>query len=98
MSFMRRLSSIALFLFPMLALPSSAATTTLNLTVAADKHDRAETPVSVSVLLPSALAKIKTITLNDDKGRPVVAQLTGPALLAKKIDAPKGQTAREVHF
>jgi hypothetical protein len=94
---MRRFSSIALLLFPMLALPSSAATT-LNLTVSAGKHDCTETPVSASVLLPSGFAKISTIMLKDDQGRPVVAQLTGPALLAKKTDAPNGQTARELHF
>jgi Family of unknown function (DUF6807) len=95
---MRRFSSIALLLFPMLALPSSAATTTLNLTVSAGKHDCAETPVSASVFLPSSFAKVNAITLKDDKGRPVVAQLTGPALLAKKTDAPNGLTARELHF
>jgi hypothetical protein len=95
---MRRFSCGALLLLPMLTLPSSAATTTLNLTIAAGKQDRVATPLSVSVLLPSTFAKIKTITLNNDKGRPVVAQLTGPALLAKKTDAPDGQAAREVHF
>ena len=95
---MRRFTFGVLLLFPLLALPASAATTPLDFTVAAGKHDRVETPVTVSVLLPASLSKIKTITLKDDKGRSVVAQLTKPALLAKNIEASKSQVAREVHF
>ena len=98
MGFMRRFTFGVLLLFPLLALPASAATTPLDFTVAAGKHDRVETPVTVSVLLPASLSKIKTITLKDDKGRSVVAQLTKPALLAKNIEASKSQVAREVHF
>jgi Methane oxygenase PmoA len=95
---MRRFSSIALLLVPMLALPSSASTRTVNITVAAGKHDHTETPVSASVLLPFAFAKINMITFKDDKGRSVVAQLTGRALLAKRIHSPDDQMECEVHF
>ena len=38
---MHRTCRLALLLFPLLSLPAAAATTTLDVTVAAGKHDRA---------------------------------------------------------
>ncbi len=94
---MRRFT-FGVLLLPVLASLGLAAPTSLEFTVAAGKQDRAETPVSVSVVLPDSLAKIKTITLKDDKGGQAIAQLTAPSLLAKREDAPNSQAPREVHF
>ena len=87
-------------LLPFLALPASAATTTLDVTVAAGKHDRAGTPVCQTVTLPAAFADVKVVTLKDDKDEPVaVAQLTEPALLDDAPEAAaKGEVRRELHF
>jgi Methane oxygenase PmoA len=96
---MRRFCLRALLALPLLTLPASAATTTIEVTVAAGKHDRSGTPVRQSLLLYDAFADAKVVTLNNEKGLPfAVAQLTGPALLDEETEAPKGIVRRELHF
>ncbi len=96
---MRRICCRALLFLPLLALPASAATVTLDVTVAAGKHDRSGTPVQQSLTLPAAFADLKIVTLKDDKDKPVaVAQLTGPALLDDGPEPGKGEVRRELHF
>ena len=96
---MRRICCRALLLLPLLALPASAATTTLNVTVAAGKYDRSGTPVRQSLTLPSAFADLKVVTLKDENGKPfAVAQLTEPGLLDEGPEPAKGEVRRELHF
>ncbi len=96
---MRRICCCALLLLPLFALPASAATTTLNVTVAAGKYDRSGTPVSQSLTLPAAFADLKVVTLQDQSGKlSAVAQLTGPGLLDDGPEPAKGEVRRELHF
>ena len=96
---MPRICRRALLLFPLFALPASAATITLDVTVAAGKHDRSGTPVRQSLTLPAAFADLKVVTLKDDKGRPfAVAQLTGPGLLDEEPEPAKDAVRHELHF
>jgi Methane oxygenase PmoA len=96
---MRRICFRALLALPLLALPASAATTALEVTVAAGKHDRSGTPVRQAVTLPTAFADAKLVTLRDEKDKPfAVAQLTGPSLLDEGTEALPGGVRRELHF
>src|SRR5258708_7150170 len=96
---MRRICCRALFLLPLFAWPASAATTTLEITVAAGKRDRSGTPVRQSLTLPAAFADLKVVTLKDDSDKPfAVAQLTGPALLDDGPEPAKGEIRRDLHF
>jgi hypothetical protein len=96
---MRRVCRIALLLLPLFACPVWAATTTLEIAVAAGKHDRSGTPVAASLTLPAAFADAKVVTLKDANDKPfAVAQLTGPALLAEGPEPSKVEVRRELHF
>lgn len=74
----------------------AAATTTLELTVEAGKHDREHTPVSVPIQLPIAF-KDATVASLSGAGAPAMAQITAPNLLAK-APAVEGSVARELNF
>jgi hypothetical protein len=96
---MRRICCSALLLLPLFAGPAAAATTTLEIAVAAGKHDRSGAPVRQSLTLPAALADLKVVTFKDDGDKPfAVAQLTGPALLDDAPEPAKGEVRRELHF
>jgi len=92
----------ALALLPFLAWPAAAASTTLEVAVAAGKHDRSGAPVVQVVTLPVVFADLKVVTLKDERDKPyAVAQLTGPALLEADVEAPQGEkreVRRVLHF
>jgi len=96
---MPRIRFRALLLLPLFAFPASAATTTLDVTVAAGKYDRTGTPVCHTLTLPAAFADAKIVALKDENGKPLaVGQLTGLGLLNDAAEAPKGEVSRELHF
>src|SRR5258708_3786641 len=99
---MRRTCRFALLLLPLLAWPAAAATTTLEIAVAAGKSDRSGTPISATVTLPAVFHDAKVVTLKDANDKPLaVAQLTGPALLnegPEKPESEKIEVRRELHF
>jgi len=78
---------------------------TYQLTVQAGKHDRANMPVCVLLteqeqqanLDPKLLAEARSVTLSDDAGGELPAQLTPPGLVNASFDRP-GLVARELHF
>jgi hypothetical protein len=82
-----------------LALAGSAAaeSKTYSLTVAAGDSDRANTPITVLLSLPPSLAKAESVVVEDAAGKKLVAQLTGPGLLAK-TPATDDVVPRELHF
>lgn len=63
-----------------------------ELTVAAGERDRTNTPVRVLLTLPDALAKARSVRLEDASGKKLPAQLTAPALLAP------ANAGSELHF
>ncbi|QDU93232.1 DUF6807 family protein [Lignipirellula cremea] len=75
---------------------ASAADHSLQLTVAAGKHDRVNTPVSVPVQLPAGFDSDSSVTLTDANGQELVGQLTAPGLLATRTKAAGWQG--ELHF
>src|SRR5437762_2979542 len=72
-----------------LCLPGSAAagSPTYDVTIAAEKHDRKDVPVRISLPVKPA-----AVILSGPDGKTFPAQSTGPGLLA-----PKG-TGSEIHF
>jgi hypothetical protein len=93
----RRLPAALLAL--LLSGPAWAATLTVDVTVAAGKHDRDGAPVMILLTLPAEFADVKTVALTAEKDKPaVVGQLTDPGLLAGDDPAPKGKVRRELHF
>jgi hypothetical protein len=74
--------------------PARAHSKTMEITVAAGKHDRVQTPVRVPVTLPADLLKVETVSLRDPAGNEIIGQFTHPGLLS----TAKGEGARELHF
>ena len=78
--------------FPCSRLPAPAATTTLNVTVAAGKYDRSGTPVSQSLTLPAAFADLKVVTLQDQSGKlSAVAPADRPRPARQRAGAGQGR-------
>src|SRR5262249_10628086 len=95
---MRRIAWCAALLPLLLPAAAPAANKTLELTVSAGKTDRVQTPVSVPLTLPNALAKVPLATLTLPDGKVILGQLTAPGLLADDTPAKDGEVRRELHF
>src|SRR5881275_232312 len=94
---MRRLAWCAALLPLLLPAAAPAANKTLEITVAAGKTDRVQTPVSVPVMVPADLAKVPVATLRGPDGKGIPGQLTALGLLADDTPA-KAEVRRELHF
>jgi hypothetical protein len=100
-----RTTSCAAILVCWLTAPAVGAGMTYQLTVRAGKHDRANVPVCVLLteqeqqanLDPKLLAEARSVTLSDEAGGELPAQLTPPGLMNASFDRP-GLVARELHF
>lgn len=90
----RSLSFAALLLLPGLAM---SETRSFDVTVSAGKHDRVQTPVRVSLLLPKDLARTNAV-LVDAAGKALPCQLTGPALTTELVPVSGTDEQRELHF
>jgi hypothetical protein len=66
---------------------ADAGAPTYEITIAADKHDRKDVPVRVSLPIKAA-----AISLTAPNGKTIPAQSTGPGVLASK------ETGSEIHF
>lgn len=100
-----RITSCAALLACWLTAPAAGAGMTYQLTVRAGEHDRASVPVCVLLteqeqqanLDPKLLAEARSVTVSDESGAELPAQLTPPGLLNASFDRP-GLVARELHF
>jgi hypothetical protein len=89
-------AALAALFLPALA---AAADTTIELTVAAGDHDRANEPVCVAVFPKAEFADSKQVRLSDPDGKLVaVGQLTPPGLLSAMKTVSEGQQYRDLHF
>jgi hypothetical protein len=70
----------------------------LQLTVFAGKHDRVNSPASVSIGLPESLAEVRTVLLKAADGKEIVGQLTEPSVVSASGPGRKGEVRRELHF
>jgi len=70
----------------------------IDIVVAAGEHDRAQTPVSVAVAIPEALAKCRAVKVVAKDGVVLAGQITAPALLSEPPEPPAASVAREVQF
>jgi hypothetical protein len=80
--------------------PAAAESRSFELTVEAAKRARAETPGSVNILVPAALANAR-VRLQDSDGHSIAAQLTPPGLGDPNIPPVPPAAAsqpRELHF
>lgn len=83
----------------LLAAPAPAAKHTVELTIAAGKHDRANEPVCVPLQLPEKLKRITDVALLDGKGTRVAeAELIAPGLATRSIKPTKGHRRQDLHF
>ena len=48
--------------------------------------------------MPNELAKVKSMTLTDEAGNRLTAQLTAPGLIEECAKPNSGKTARQLHF
>jgi len=96
---MNRIAALAAFACCTLAAPAPAAERhTFSITVTAGKHARSQTPVSVPITLPAALAQVTTASLSGPNNAGFMGQVTAPGLLAESTAAPEGRVRRELHF
>jgi hypothetical protein len=95
---MRRIAWCAALLPLLFPAATPAAPKTVEITVAAGKTDRVQTPVSVPLTLPDGLAKVQTATLFLPDGKVISGQLTAPGLLADDAPAKEGEVRRELYF
>ena len=74
-----------------------AAQKTIDFTLTAGDHARANEPVTVALALPPGFEKIATVQLTEG-GRPyAIGQFTAPGLDAAGQELP-GSVGRELHF
>jgi hypothetical protein len=96
---MKRITCVAVVLLPLLApVGAAAASRTFQLTIAADKEDRAVMPLTVWLALPRELADARSVVLRDAAGKTLPGQLTGPSLLAAPGKTGADEVGRELHF
>jgi hypothetical protein len=69
-----------------------------EITIAAGKTDRTNTPVCVPLSLPKDLARLELALLESPDGKQFLAQLTGPGLLTESIAPAKGEERRDLHL
>jgi hypothetical protein len=86
------LSAVALLLF---AADVPAATHTVSFTVTAGKHDCAQEPVCIPLVLPAAVTMINRVEIRDGKNRLVAAGQVTPASLVTEAG---GKDRQELHF
>jgi hypothetical protein len=78
---------------------SSAATTTIELTVSAGKYARKNEPVCVPLALPYPLKIVHRIEVKDAKGKRLAeGQLSDPGLLTEGVKASPGKYRKDLHF
>lgn len=77
---------------------SMAADASFDLTIQAGGHDRHNTPVSVLVTLPDALAEAKVAALATADGTKLPGQLTDLGLLSPRVKVRAGFVPRQLHF
>jgi hypothetical protein len=94
---MARRFYLAGFIALFCAAPLRAESKTFEITVAAGKHDRRNTPVTVLIRVPAALTKTTVAELQGPDGKATAGQLTASALLTKAKPAGDGEL-RELHF
>jgi hypothetical protein len=84
----------------LVAVPFSIAQAdqTINIQVAAGKHDRANTPIGVEIAVEPALKNAALAALTDDSGHKWLGQLTDLNLLAMPAAGNANQFPRELHF
>ena len=70
----------------------------IDVVVSAGEHDRANTPVSIPVQLPEALAERRAVKIVAKDGSVMTGQIAWPALLSGPADPAEGEVAREVWF
>jgi hypothetical protein len=89
-----RLAAVVLLTLPSLAW---AETRTFDVTVRAGDHDRENVPVSVRVVLQSALAKATSAVVSAPESPVRLAQLTEPGLASAPV-GPEPGVHRDLHF
>jgi hypothetical protein len=83
----------------LLYLPAAPAAQTVEFTVSAGKHDRANEPVRVPVSLDAKTPAHPAIEIKDDKGGVVaVGQLAFPGLATERIKGSEGKQRRDFYF
>ena len=92
-------SFVATCVLLLLAVPATAAKTTIEITVDAGKFARANDPVTVQLTLPKEFDKVQTVALRAGKdAAEVVGQLTAPGIGFDEKPPAEGKVARELHF
>jgi hypothetical protein len=91
---MRSLSFVAILLLPGFL---SAQTRSYEVTVSPGKHDRHQTPVRVSLVLPRELAGAPAL-LEDSAGKNLACQLTRPGLTTEPANHSGNTEQRDLHF
>jgi hypothetical protein len=87
----------AVLMLGCLAASAPAGTMTVEFTVNAGDHARANEPVTVTLTLPKEFAKVHSVELAHAKAVFGIGQLTDPALGSEE-KAPEGKVLRELHF
>jgi hypothetical protein len=95
---MRRCILIAALSALLLPAGARAAGKEFDVTVAAGKTDRTNTPVCMPLSVTKDLAKNEWATLRTPDGKVIYGQLTAPGLTTESIKGEKGELRRDLHF
>lgn len=81
-----------------LLVPARAASTTVELVIAAGQQDRMQVPVTALVRLPRAGGEIRSAVVEDPAGNQQKGQITRPGLLNERAPRSDAEQLFELHF